>query len=115
MAARGTFALLAGGGGEVFRSLFPGMLPLFFAMLVLLIAAAAEGVHLRRIRVVGRLAFGPEGRARAWTRMVPWLRVLGLAAIAWGLAVLLTLNRGGDDGAGGGKTGEPTRLIFVGD
>src|SRR5687768_11803662 len=92
------------------------MIPLLSATLVLLLAALAEWLHLRRIRVVGRLAFGPEGKARAWTWSVPWLRALSLAAMAWGLVTLLMLRPRGDDPAGANASGgEPTRLVFIGD
>src|SRR4051812_38188113 len=92
------------------------MLPLISATVVFLLAALAEWLHVRRIRVVARLAFGPEGRARSWTHAVPWLRALSLAALAWGLVTLLTMRQLGDDAAGANrKPGEPTRLVFVGD
>jgi len=52
---------------------------------VLLLAALAEWLHLRRCRRVAMLAFGPSGKAREWTSGVPIARVLALAFIAWGL------------------------------
>lgn len=93
------------------------MIPLLSTMLTLLATALAEWLHARRIRVVGRLAFGPAGVARAWTRAVPILRVLALSAFAWGLATLWILKIAADD-AGGGKgqpAAEATRLVFVAD
>src|SRR5882757_10936264 len=59
---------------------FPHMIPLVSALAVLLLTSLAEWLHVRRIRVVGRLAFGPGGAPGAWTRVVPFLRPLCLAA-----------------------------------
>lgn len=60
--------------------------------LVAAAAALAEWRHSRRVRRVAHLAFGPAGRARAWTRAVPLLRVAALAALTWGLLTLLGLD-----------------------
>lgn len=92
------------------------MIPLTSALAVLLLALLAEWLHLRRIRVVGRLAFGPTGRAHRWTIILPLLRSLCLAAFAWGLATLILLKlaaAGGGDQAASNR--EATRLVFVGD
>ncbi len=90
------------------------MLPLYTALAVLLFTALAEWLHARRIRAVGRLAFGPVSQARAWTRLVPWLRPLAFAAFAWGLAVMVDLHFAEQDGKKpSAKT--PARLIFVAD
>ena len=86
------------------------------ALAVLVFASLAEWLHARRIRAVGRLAFGPGGAPNRWTRVVPFLRALCLSAFAWGLATLMVLKLGGadsdekDDGAK-----EATRLVFVAD
>jgi Ca-activated chloride channel family protein len=53
-----------------------------------MLAALAEALHARRLRRLGRLAFGPEERPRKWTVIVPVLRVL---AIAGGMASLVIL------------------------
>lgn len=90
------------------------MLPLYSALAVLLFTALAEWLHARRIGAVGRLAFGPESQARAWTRVVPWVRPLAFAAFAWGLAVMLELHMAEQDGQKPAVK-EPTRLIFVAD
>jgi len=90
------------------------MLPLLTALAVLLLTAFAEWLHVRRIQAVGRLAFGPAGRGRAWTALVPWLRPLAYAAFAWGLAVMVELHFAEQDGAKPSAK-EPTRLIFVAD
>lgn len=58
----------------------------------LLIGALAEGLHARRVARLGRLAFGPDARPRAWTVIAPPLRVLALAGIIWALVVLLAFE-----------------------
>lgn len=90
------------------------MLPLLTALAVLLFTALAEWLHVRRVRAVGRLAFGPGGRPRAWTALMPWLRPLAYAAFAWGLAVMVELHFAEQDGRKPSAK-EPTRLIFVAD
>jgi Ca-activated chloride channel family protein len=93
------------------------MMPLIFALVVGLLAAAAEGLHGRRIRVAALLAFGPSGAARRWTRAVPWLRVASLSAFAWGVATLLMLKLEAPDDAAAKErqNAEATRLVFVAD
>jgi len=54
-----------------------------------LLAVLAELLHQRRIRRVGRLAFGPTGRPAQWTHLLPLLRGAAAGALAWGLATLL--------------------------
>ncbi len=92
------------------------MLPLLAALVVLLLTLLAEWLHVRRIRAVGRLAFGPAGAAHGWTRVVPWLRPLCLAAFTWGLATLILLKlteKAGGDRKSDSKTA--TRLMFLAD
>jgi Ca-activated chloride channel family protein len=84
------------------------------ALIVFGLTALAEWLHGRRIRVAERLAFGPAG-ARGWTRLVPMLRAVSLAAFAWGLATLILLKTGGDDDLANRESGEATRLVFVAD
>lgn len=93
------------------------MPPILFTLLVFFAAAYAEWLHARRIRRVGRLAFGPAGVARNWTRVVPFLRVFSLAAFTWGLATLWILKSEEADGPGGKekRNKEATRLVFVTD
>ena len=55
-------------------------------------AVLAECQHSRRICRVGRLAFGPLGQARVWTRCAPPVRVLALTAMAWGLVTLFFIR-----------------------
>lgn len=92
------------------------MIPLFLAILALLLAAFAEWLHGRRIQRVGLLAFGPAGAGRPWTRVVPFLRALSIGAFTWGLATLWVMKLEADTAAGRErKAAEATRLIFVGD
>lgn len=51
-----------------------------------------ESLHARRCRRLGRLAFGPDSRPRAWTRLVPAARVVGLAGAVWALTVLMAFE-----------------------
>lgn len=58
---------------------------------VVLFAVAAELLHYLRVRRIAPLAFGPR-RGRLFVAAVaPALRVPALAAVAWGLTVLLVL------------------------
>src|SRR3954467_15046361 len=61
---------------------------------VALLVAIAEGLHARRVKRGGRLAFGPEERPRGWTRVVAPLRCVCLGAFAWGLATLIVTSSG---------------------
>ena len=90
------------------------MLPLLTALVVLVLTGLAEWLHVRRIRAVGRLAFGPAGKGRFWTAFVPWLRPLAFAAFAWGLAVMIEI-RYAEDADQKARAKEATRLIFVAD
>lgn len=92
------------------------MIPLVSALIALLLASIAEWLHVRRIRRVALLAFGPTGAARPWTRAVPSLRALSIGAFAWGLATLWVMKIEADDPKNRDKQGaEATRLIFVAD
>ncbi len=91
------------------------MIPLASALAVLLLASLAEWLHVRRIRAVGRLAFGPAGAPHRWTRIVPFLRVLSLAAFAWGLATLVVLKLTPPEGGKNPADKNATRVVFVAD
>ena len=56
------------------------------------LAALAEWLHARRVRRLGRLAFGPDAKPRAWTILAPPLRVAALAGAVWSLVVLLAFE-----------------------
>ena len=94
---------------------FTALKPLIATLVVLFLASLAEWRHVLRIRAAARLAFGPAGAANRWTRLVPFLRPMCLAAFAWGLATLYFLKFAptGDEKARGDK--EATRLVFVAD
>ncbi|MEN9572167.1 MAG: hypothetical protein RL514_22 [Verrucomicrobiota bacterium] len=92
------------------------MIPSLAALTVLLLTLLAEWLHVRRIRAVGRLAFGPTGAARGWTRVVPLLRSVCLAAFAWGLATLVLLKLAEKEGGNRDQSNkDATRLVFVAD
>jgi Ca-activated chloride channel homolog len=92
------------------------MIPLVSALVVLLLTAIAEWLHVGRIHAVRRLAFGPDGAPNPWTRFVPFLRPLCLAAFTWGLVTLLELHLAPEIHENkDGSSKEATRLIFVAD
>lgn len=92
------------------------MTPLIVALITLLLVSLAEWQHARRIRVTARLAFGQQG-AKAWTNVVPWLRVASLTAFAWGVTTLWMLKLEAPDDATAKERhdAEATRLVFVAD
>jgi Ca-activated chloride channel family protein len=90
------------------------MNPLGSALIVFVLVALAEWLHTRRVRVAQRLAFGPVG-ARGWTRFVPMLRVLSLAAFAWGLVTLVLMKTGSNEDQKNVKDREATRVVFCAD
>ena len=65
--------------------------PLLLALASLVLATGAEWIHLGRIRKVAALAFGPGKRAAPAGRIAPLIRILGLAALLWGVTTLLML------------------------
>jgi Ca-activated chloride channel family protein len=65
--------------------------PLILAAAALVLATGAECLHLRRVRSVASLAFGPKGKPELAGRLAPGLRVLALTALVWGLVTLLLL------------------------
>lgn len=65
--------------------------PLLLAIAALVLATGAEWLHLGRVRSVAALAFGPGKRAAIPGKAAPIIRILGLAAMTWGLATLLIL------------------------
>ena len=51
----------------------------------------AEMLHVRRIRRLGRLAFGPSEQPRRWVSFVPLLRAIAFGALAGALALMIQL------------------------
>ena len=60
--------------------------------MAMLLAGTAEWLHARRVKRIDYLAFGPRGRAQAWTAIVAPLRVLSVGALCWGLLTLFALS-----------------------
>ncbi len=54
--------------------------------------AVAEYLHLRRVRKVAYLAFGPAAKPRRWVAAAPLLRALGVGAVCWGLVILVQIE-----------------------
>jgi Ca-activated chloride channel family protein len=67
------------------------ILPLLLATASLVLIAGAEAIHLRRIRAVAPLTFGPTGKAPIPARLAAPLRIIAIPALVWGLLTLLTL------------------------
>ena len=85
-----------------------------FPIFMFFLTLVGEWLHTRRIRRLGRLAFGPTARPRRWTALVPVLRVITLTAIAWAMVALFTLKpkqfKEGDEQI---PTEECRRLLFL--
>jgi len=62
------------------------------AIAVFIAIALAEWLHVRRCRPVQHLAFGATGHPRPWTAIAPFLRVLSMTALVWGLTILFGLK-----------------------
>ena len=48
-------------------------------------------LHAARCRAISPLAFGPDRRPRIWASSTPWLRVIAVTLLAWGMTTLLFL------------------------
>jgi len=57
-----------------------------------LVMGLAEWLHARRCRKLARLAFGPSGAPRSWTKSAPWLRTVAAGALMWGFLTLLQIG-----------------------
>lgn len=68
------------------------MLAAWAALAALVLCGCTEWLHARRVKRLGRLAFGPEGAPRAWTRVVPFLRALAFAGIVGALITLIAFE-----------------------
>ena len=66
--------------------------PEILALVALVIAAATEMIHARRIKAISTLSFGPSALPSSWYRIVPSVRCLSIALIIWGLTSLLMIQ-----------------------
>jgi Ca-activated chloride channel family protein len=64
------------------------MTAFYLTLAAVLLTALAEWLHVRRCRRVARLAFGPNGVPRSWTRVAPWTRLAAVGALTWGFVTL---------------------------
>lgn len=65
------------------------MVSLIVAGVVALLTLIGEAIHLRRIRRIAHLVFGPGGAPTGLAQVSPLVRVLGFGFLAWGLTTLL--------------------------
>ncbi len=84
----------------------PRILAIVVALGVALLIALAEYWHANRSRAVDRLAFGPAGGPRAWTKIAPAVRVVACGLLAWGLMVLALVEPELLDPTGSSETEE---------
>ncbi len=68
------------------------MVTLLVTIGVALVLMVGEILHQARVRRLAHLVFGPDAAPSALAAASPFLRVLGGAALAWGLATLLFLQ-----------------------
>jgi hypothetical protein len=66
----------------------PVMPAVLVAIGVAMVVGVAEWLHERRTRRVAHLAFGVDGRARAWTSSAPIVRTVGAGLVTFGLIAL---------------------------
>ena len=57
-----------------------------------LLSVFAEWLHARRVKRLGRLAFGPDAKPRAWTLIAPPLRVIAFTGVIWAFVVLIAFE-----------------------
>lgn len=57
-----------------------------------LLSMIAEMLHAFRVRRIATLAFGPTRRPAWWALAAPLMRVLAVAALAWGMATLMQIQ-----------------------
>jgi Ca-activated chloride channel family protein len=83
-------------------------------ILAVLVAAVGEWLHWRRVRRLGRLAFGPSGRPALWTVLTPFLRIFCLAGIGWALIILFSIHpKTFDQGLVPAPVKECRRVVFL--
>lgn len=63
----------------------------FAAVVVLLVAFAAEYLHVQRCRRMQGLVFGPKRKPAGWVQAAPFLRVVALSSLTWALITLMQL------------------------
>ncbi|MFM1873834.1 MAG: hypothetical protein RL398_3256 [Planctomycetota bacterium] len=68
------------------------MVALVVALVVALLFAVGETLHVRRVRRIAHLAFGPSARPAPWAVGAPFLRILAATALGWGLSILMIIN-----------------------
>ena len=66
------------------------MVSVLASILIALVTGIAETVHLKRVRRLGKLSFGPTGMSTSAGRILPWLKPLAAGLLAWGLITLVT-------------------------
>lgn len=66
--------------------------PLLLALAAMVLTIGAEWIHLRRVRAVAALAFGPGKRAAIPGTIAPLVRIAGLSCIVWGMSTLLLIQ-----------------------
>jgi len=87
--------------------------PAIVAMAMLL-TGISEWLHVGRVKRIDYLAFGPRGRARAWTAIVAPLRVFSVGAVCWGLLTLLALSESQRDQSALRGDEQPIHHIVIG-
>ncbi len=65
------------------------MVIFYISLGVLAVCLLTEVIHLQRISKLSALAFGPDEKPRAWTRLDVILKPLAAAALCWGLLTLM--------------------------
>jgi Ca-activated chloride channel family protein len=68
------------------------MVSLYVTLGVLALAMLGELLQARRIGRLRHLVFGPTGSPARWVLVVPLVRILSSAALAWGLSTLLLVD-----------------------
>lgn len=66
--------------------------PEIIALAALLITIGAEMIHLRRIKKIATLSFGPSALPSSWSKIAPIIRCIAVTLIVWGLTTLLTIQ-----------------------
>lgn len=77
------------------------------------LASLVEVLHMRRVRRLAVLAFGPRGRGTLLAQWAPAIRVGALTAIAWGLCSLLQVPARTYRAEGDIEPGKEQQLMIV--